>query len=637
MLRQFLSTLLTEPPSVAVRQFRGYGVIFGIFLLPLMITLVASWWAIGVVDSTRAYVNGESQYSKAEKMAVLDLHRYAQSGSEKDYRAFLAAISVPLGDGLARVALERSPPDFATAAKGFFEAENQPQDIIGMIALFHRFSWWQPFAAAIADWKNGDQLVGQLLVEGKRLRNIAIARNLTEKSRTASLDRIDRVDERLTTAENGFSRHLGAAARAEAILLIFGLGATTVALWTIGVSLAAHLFQKQEILDRQLSSSEARFRDFAEIASDWYWETDAESCITYLSERYYSLVGDEPGSGLNQSCVDFITERAATTQHRDLCLNAVREHRPFRDAHLRYRHRDGAAIYCSISGKPHFDVSGEFLGFRGVGSDITAAVHDEQTLREAKERAEVVNRAKSEFLANMSHELRTPLNAIMGFAEMINSRLLGPLAIERYVEYAGDIRESGQHLLSIIDDVLDLSKIEAGHIKLREKEAKLDHIAEAVRTLIGDRFERTDIRFRIDIPSPPPRLFVDERKIIQILLNLLSNAIKFTTPGGEVTLSATIEADGALSIRVRDTGIGIAAQDLETVLSPFGQVESAFKRTHHGTGLGLPLAKSLTELHGGTLSLQSVPGAGTTVTILLPSRRVLNRSKSGNAMLRNSA
>jgi len=637
MLRQVISTLWTESPSVSARQVRGYGLIFSIFFFPLMVTLVVSWWAINVVDSTRAYVNGEGRYSKAEKIAVLDLHRYAYSGSQKDYQDFLAAIAVPLGDHAARIALERSPADFTAAANGFLKGENHPLDIVGMLALFDRFSWWPPFAAAIADWENGDRLVGRLIQEAARLRNRVVAHALDDKSRMESLGRIDRLDDQLSSFENAFSAHLGAAARVEAILLIFGLGVTTIALWTMGVALATHLFRKQETLDRQLSSSEARFRDFAEIASDWYWEMGADYRIMYMSERFYSLVGLEPGSALGRSCVDFIQERAANPQHRDMCLAALREYQPFRGAHLRFQHRDGNSIYCSIAGKPHFDLMDQFLGFRGVGSDITAAVQDAQVLREAKERAEVVNRAKSEFLANMSHELRTPLNAIMGFAEMINSRLLGPLAIERYVEYAGDIRESGQHLLSIIDDVLDLSKIEAGHIKLREHETKLDRIAESVRTLLGDRFERTGILFRVDLPAPAPRILVDERKIIQILLNLLSNAIKFTAPGGEVTLGAAVEADGGVSIHVRDTGIGIAAHDLETVLSPFGQVESAFRRTHHGTGLGLPLAKSLTELHGGTLSLKSAPGTGTTVTIWLPARRVLNRSRAPIPAMKNTA
>jgi signal transduction histidine kinase len=243
-------------------------------------------------------------------------------------------------------------------------------------------------------------------------------------------------------------------------------------------------------------------------------------------------------------------------------------------------------------------------------------------VREAKARAERANRAKSEFLANMSHELRTPLNAILGFSDVIANRMFGEKDTGRYADYARDIHSSGAHLLEVINDILDLSKIEAGQMTLDDSAVALDEVVRELRTLLGDRASGERIAFILDLPQPSPVLLVDARKFVQILVNLLSNAFKFTPEGGSVTLHASHAADGGLDVSVRDTGIGIAAEDIETVLSPFGQVESAFSRRHHGTGLGLPLAKSLAEMHGGALTLQSTEGKGTTVTVHLPPDRI---------------
>jgi len=246
-------------------------------------------------------------------------------------------------------------------------------------------------------------------------------------------------------------------------------------------------------------------------------------------------------------------------------------------------------------------------------------------LRKAKEEAELANRSKSEFLANMSHELRTPLNAIIGFSEVIAKQLFGPVGSARYGDYAKDIYDSGVHLLDIINDILDVSKAEAGKLDLHESVVELGISVEAALRLLKERAENGHIKLSaIALPTMPP-IWADERIIKQILINLLSNAVKFTPAGGSVTVEASIEPSGALAILVRDTGIGIADDDLPEVLSPFGQVESSLSRKHAGTGLGLPLVRSLIELHGGTFELQSIEGAGTTAIVRLPSKRVLDR------------
>jgi len=237
-----------------------------------------------------------------------------------------------------------------------------------------------------------------------------------------------------------------------------------------------------------------------------------------------------------------------------------------------------------------------------------------------KVRAETANHAKSEFLANMSHELRTPLNAINGFSEIMLGELFGPLGDRRYKEYARDILSSGEHLLALINDILDMSKIEAGKMNLRFDTVYLEDIVEDAVRLIAGRAQAAGLTLRSDLPPLPP-IEGDERAIKQVLLNLLSNAIKFTPSGGEVAVGAEIRpgpGGPCVAMAVTDTGIGISAENISRLARPFEQVESQHAKTRQGTGLGLALSKSLVELHGGELTIESAPGKGARIGFLLP-------------------
>ena len=222
----------------------------------------------------------------------------------------------------------------------------------------------------------------------------------------------------------------------------------------------------------------------------------------------------------------------------------------------------------------------------------------------------------------MSHELRTPLNAIIGFAEIMQMELLGPMGSEQYRGYATDIHDSARHLLGLINDILDVSKIEAGKADLNEQDVDVARLIESVIRLIAERAQRAEGALSSRVEGSIPPFYGDDRKLKQILINLLSNAVKFTPGGGRVELSARIDETGDLLLAVADTGIGIAPGDLERAMQPFGQVDSRLNRRYEGTGLGLPLTRGLVELHGGTLTLDSELDRGTIVTVRLPAARL---------------
>ncbi len=260
---------------------------------------------------------------------------------------------------------------------------------------------------------------------------------------------------------------------------------------------------------------------------------------------------------------------------------------------------------------------------KALGKARQEAEHFTAVARTAMHRAEEANRAKTEFLANMSHELRTPLNAIIGFSEVIEHEILGKAASNpKYVDYARDINNAGCHLLNVINDILDIAKIEVGRLELEDDVFDLENSLDSCVKMLTEHAHKSGVKLARATPAALPNFRGDEKKFRQVILNLLSNAIKFTPEGGSVTLEAEVEEDGALRIAVIDTGIGIAPQDLAKVMAPFMQVESVHSRKYEGTGLGLPISLALTELHGGSLSLTSKLEVGTTITARFPASRL---------------
>jgi PAS domain S-box-containing protein len=372
--------------------------------------------------------------------------------------------------------------------------------------------------------------------------------------------------------------------------------------------------------EENLRKSESRLAGILDITPEAIISIDRNGQIQLFNQGAESIFGYDSGEVLGRQ-LDVLLPKALRRRHAALVEEFDRAPEVSRKMSQRAEivgvRRDGSEFPAEAS-LSKLDLGGEIL-FTVLLRDITERKQVERAILKGKDEAEIANRTKSEFLANMSHELRTPLNAIIGFAEIIMDEVLGPAGNEKYRGYAKDINDSGQHLLKIINDILDLSKIETGQAALCEEEVDVPEALHASLKLIRERARSAGIDLVADFESQPlPKLRADPRMLKQILVNLLSNAVKFTPQGGRVTVSAHCDPVAGYALTVADTGIGIALEDIPKAFARFEQVDAKLDRRYEGTGLGLPLSKAFVELHGGSLELESEVGVGTTVTVRFP-------------------
>jgi PAS domain S-box-containing protein len=393
---------------------------------------------------------------------------------------------------------------------------------------------------------------------------------------------------------------------------IFGIGVMTViAVVSAMRSATADVRRTNDAL----LVSEARFRSLLETAPDAMVIVDGDHHIALVNAQTEALFGYRRAELLGRPIELLMPQRNREEYLAQLKAFMIHPWAAPKSqvTELRGVRKDGTEFPIEVSFGPIKSESGILVS--SAIRDITPRKQIEASLAEA-------NKVKSDFLANMSHELRTPLNAIIGFSEMIRDAMIGPLDA-RYREYGGDINNSGRHLRDIINDILDISKIESGGLVLREEMVSIAETAEACRRIVTAMANDAGVTLSIDVPDSLPLVRLDQVRFQQILLNLMSNAVKFTPEGGNVSLFAAVEPDGAV-IAVEDTGIGMNAEQIAIALEPFRQIDGPLSRRFDGTGLGLPLAKALVELHGGRLDIESAPGAGTTVSIHLPSERMID-------------
>ncbi|WP_341705085.1 ATP-binding protein [Ferrovibrio sp.] len=381
---------------------------------------------------------------------------------------------------------------------------------------------------------------------------------------------------------------------------------------------------RREIDDRR--HAERRFRDVAALSADWIWETDGDLVYTYMSDQVERVTGMAAGEYVGHSRIALFGDIGSDyflQQH----VGDLQARRPFSDF-VQWLNRPRGLVCISMSGMPRYDDAGHFIGYIGIGRDVTEEQTQRRRLEEmnealaaARDQALRASTSKSSFLAHMSHELRTPLNAVLGFSEVMKEQLLGPLE-DRYRAYAAHIYDSALHLLSLINDVLDLSKIEAGAYELHETGIELAALAGRAIRQVEAEARRAGIAVALDCATGLPQVRADQRAVFQIYLNLLSNAVKYSAAGGQVRVFARLEENGGIAFGVRDTGIGMTADEIDKALQRFGQVENVMTRDRQGTGLGLPLVRELALLHGGSVEIESEPGEGTIVTVRFGADRV---------------
>lgn len=348
---------------------------------------------------------------------------------------------------------------------------------------------------------------------------------------------------------------------------------------------------------------------------------DLDGNYLIANKTFRDWCSQDEESMIGQTVYDIFPKETAD-KINDLEIRVRRDQVPVSDE-MEFLYSDGVKRNLITLKFPIFDTNKRFINIGTIMIDVSKQKFVERELVKAKESAELANHSKSEFLANMSHELRTPLNSIIGFSQILVSESLGKLGNENYIDYARDIQDSGTHLLDIINDILDISKIEAGEVKIIEEILSLPEIIGFCEKMLAHKLRSKNVFFSKTIPEQFPFLLADLRLQKQILLNLLSNAIKFSTDMGKVNIEGTVNNKGEIEIRVSDTGIGVDEKDIPKILQPFGQVTDNQTRNLEGTGLGLPLSKSLVELHGGTLILESKVDEGTVVTVTYPRERTL--------------
>ncbi len=366
--------------------------------------------------------------------------------------------------------------------------------------------------------------------------------------------------------------------------------------------------------------SEARLRGFMENAPTTMAVKDLDGRYRLVNQRMEEVYDRPAAEMIGRTEAEILGEaanaRIAAIERQAIGADCSAS------AEVRQR-RDGVDTWSAEVRFPIRDAAGRTTGLGAIGLDITEQKRTEIALIAATQRAEAANRAKSDFLANMSHELRTPLNAIIGFADIVANETFGTHSNPKYREYAQDIVRSGHHLLDLVADILDLSRVEAGQYPLQEARCHPKNVVDSAIFFVQERAQMRQLQLSVEVEPDLPDMLADRRALLQVLVNLLTNAVKFTPEGGRVRLTVGRSPEGEIVFVVADTGVGIAAVDLPRVLEPFGQVDDPYIQRRDGAGLGLPIARGLVQKHGGTLTIESTPGVGTTVTVTLPAERVL--------------
>ncbi len=381
--------------------------------------------------------------------------------------------------------------------------------------------------------------------------------------------------------------------------------------------------------ERALTEAEKKYRTIVENAAGGIYQVTPDGQFLSVNPAYARILGYDSSEHVLKSVRNAHEQLYKQPRERARFIREIEQKSAVRGFEAEMLTRTGDVIWVNENARAVRDDDGHILYYEGSLENITQRKEAEMKMGEAMLQSDLANRAKSEFLANMSHELRTPLNAIIGFSEIIRNEVFGAINHRQYWEYAKDIHDSGRQLLRIINDILDVSRIDAGERQLNETEINMDDVVQSCLGFVSAKVEEADLSINNATLHIIPPIIGEELAVKQSLLNILSNAVKFTQPGGSITISHEIDSDGGLRLSVTDTGVGLDDDEIEKALSPFGQVETSLSRSTSGAGLGLTLVTSLMKLHGGHLELVSQKGIGTTATLVFPKKRVVRNSSTG--------
>lgn len=378
----------------------------------------------------------------------------------------------------------------------------------------------------------------------------------------------------------------------------------------------------RERAERALVEAERKYRSIWENAAGGIYQVSSDGQFLSANPAMARIFGYDMVEHLVRDVRNAHQQLFVQPHERLRVIRALKPEDPPLTIENQAYTRDNKKIWVEETLRPIFDEGGQLQYFEGSLQDVTARRETEEQLKDAKLASDMANRAKSEFLANMSHELRTPLNSIIGFSEIIKNEVFGPVEPRPYWEYARDIHESGRHLLSIINQILDISRIDAGERELKDSIVDMRKVASTCIEIVAPKAKSANLSLIETGFDKAPKIIGEEIAIKQMMINLLTNAVKFTPAGGRITISAEVEASGALRLSVTDTGVGLDESEIERAMSPFGVLDGKLNKSTSGIGLGLSLVQALMKLHGGRLEIFSQKGIGTTVSLVFPAERV---------------
>jgi PAS domain S-box-containing protein len=617
--------------SLLARPTARHLLVASPFVAVAVVLVVLAVFFMDVLSAARAFVGGESLWTKGQKQAVQHLERYAQTGAEASWQGYLQAIAVPLGDRIAREELDKASPDYEVARRGFVAGGNHEDDIAGMMRLFRWFRHVSFIDEAIRTWAEGDRLIAELAGTADELRR-AVQAGAPAAALAPLLAHIDNLDKRLTPLEVRFSATLGAATRKTLQLLTLVMVAMAVLLTVLGALVARRVAARGSRIEAQLRASEERFRSLWETTNDAILVVALDHTIRFANPAVQKLFGYAPDELVGQP-LSLLQPEPAHAAHQA----AVQRYLHTRVRTLDWSgvevtalHRDGSAIALEIVFS-ELRLEGEcmFVGFlRDIGKrkEAERAVREAndrleqrvaartRELREANDRLMELDRMKSQFLATMSHELRTPLNSILGFTSLMRDGMAGPLNAEQQRQL-GFVHSSGEHLLALINDLLDLSRIESGRMDVTLAPFDFAAVVAEVGHNLKPLLEQKGLKLEVHVPHALP-MVGDRRKCYQVLLNLTNNAIKFTDRGA-VRIDASARGD-RLAACVSDTGIGIRPEQVRLLFEAFRQLDGTPRRLHEGTGLGLHLCRKLLDLMQGEIRVESEFRTGSRFSFTLP-------------------